>query len=99
MIGTLNAIAVDDLAHMQGRESVRTAILQCSNISVRFSEKNDRLFQNRAVEQLTVGEVIGPGGDIPRVAEIAPADHFLFAVEKLELRGARHRGSSVSEAD
>jgi hypothetical protein len=95
MIGTLNAIAVDDLAHMQGCESVRTAILQRSNISARFSEKNDRLFQNRAVEQLTVGEVIGPGGDIPRVAEIGAADHFLFAVEKLELRGARHRGSSV----
>src|SRR5262249_38969143 len=98
MIGTLNAIAVDDLAHMQGRESVRTAILQRRNISVRFSEKNDRLFQDRAVEQLTVGEVVGPGGDIPRVAEIGAADHFLFAVEKLELRGARHRGSSVSEA-
>src|SRR5262245_52646794 len=95
VVGTLNAIAVDDLAHLQGRESVRTAILQRSNISVRFSEKNDRLFQNRAVEQLTVGEVIGPGGDIPRVAEIGAADHFLFAVEKLELRGARHRGSSV----
>src|SRR5215510_7258568 len=94
MIGTPNAIAVDDLAHMQGRESVRTAILQRSNISVRFSEKNDRLFQNRTVEQLTVGEVIGPGGDIPCVAEIGAADHFLFAVEKLELRGTRHRGSS-----
>src|SRR5262249_35197314 len=92
MIGTLNAIAVDDLAHMQGCESVRTAILQCGDISIRFSEKNDRLFQNRAAEQLAVGEIIGPGGDIPRVAEVAPADHFLFAVEKLELHCARHAG-------
>jgi hypothetical protein len=84
---------------MQGCESVRTAILQCRKMSIRFSEKNDRLFQNRPAEQLTVGEVIGPGGDIPRVAEIGSADHFLFAVEKLELHGARHRGSSMTEAD
>src|SRR5215470_17693603 len=99
MIGTLNAIAADDLAHMQRCESVRTAILQCGDMAVRFSEKDDRLFQNRTAEQLTVGEIIGPGGDIPRVAEVSPADHFLFAVEKLELHCARHRGSSMSEAD
>src|SRR5260221_27549 len=99
MIGTLNAIAADDLAHMQRCESVRTAILQCGDMAVRFSEKDDRLFQNRAAEQLTVGEIIGPGGDVPRVAEVGPTDHFLFAVEKLELHCARHRGSSMSEAD
>src|SRR5215467_9140976 len=99
MIRTLNAIAADDLAHMQRCESVRTAVLQCGDMSVRFSEKDDRLFQNRAAEQLTFGEVIGPGGDVPRVAQIGPADHFLFAVEKLELHGARHRGSSMTEAD
>src|SRR5262249_49617059 len=99
MIGTLNTIAVDDLAHMEGCESVRTAILQCGNISIRFSEKNDRLFQNRAAEQLAVGEIIGPGGDIPRVAEVAAADHLLSAVDELELHCARHRGSSMSEAD
>src|SRR5262249_23560314 len=99
MIRTLNAVAADDLAHMQRCESVRTAILQCGDMAVRFSEKDDRLFQNRAAEQLTVGEIIGPGGDIPRVAEVGPADYFLFAVEKFELHCARHRGPSMSEAD
>src|SRR5258707_1825584 len=68
-------------------------------MAVRFSEKDDRLFQDRAAEQLPVGEIIGPGGDVPRVAEVGPTDHFLFAVEKLELHCARHRGSSMSEAD
>src|SRR6201987_4786428 len=99
VIETLNAFAADDLAHTQRCESGRTAILQCGDMAVRFSEKDDRLFPNRAAEQLTVGEIIGPGGDIPRVAHVGPANHFLFTVEKLELHCARHRGSSMAEAD
>ncbi len=96
VVGALDAIAIDDLSHVQGRESMRAAVLQRGNVSVRFSVENDRLFQNGAAEQLTVGEIIGPGGDIPRVAEIGSADHLLFALAKLEVRCERHRPSSIS---
>src|SRR5258708_34436943 len=96
VVGALDAIAIDDLSHVQGRESMRAAVLQRGNVSVRFSVENDRLFQNGAAEQLTVGEIIGPGGDIPRVAEIGSADHLLFALAKLEVRCERDRPSSIS---
>src|SRR5712691_6036531 len=101
MVRTLHAIAVDDLSHMQGREPMRTAILQRGDISIRFSIQNDRLFQDRAVEQLTIGKIVGPGGDIPRIAEIGSADHFLLALEQVRIESgcARHRVHSIILSD
>src|SRR5262249_8996300 len=60
--------------------------------------EHDRLLEDGAREQLTVGEVVGPGGDVPRVAQIRAAHHFLLAVEKLalELCRARHRVLSIA---
>ena len=97
VIRTLDAIAVDDLAHVQGREAVRAAIMQRRDVAVRFSIEDDRLLHDGAAEQLTVGEIVRPGGDIPCVAQIGSADHLPLAVAKLGIgRGLRrHRGASV----
>src|ERR1700674_294645 len=97
MIRTLDAIAAYDLAHVQGREPVGTAILKGGDVSVRFSIKNNRLFQDGATEQLTVAEIVRPCRYIPRIAQIGPTDHPLLALKKLRIEDCCgcHRALSI----
>jgi hypothetical protein len=68
VIGALNAIAVDDFAHVQGCEPVRAAILQGGNLAVGCSIKDDRLFQDGPTKQLTVCEIVRPRRHVPRIS-------------------------------
>jgi hypothetical protein len=95
MIGALDMIAVDDLAHVEWREPMRATVLERGDLTVRFAVEHDRLLHDGAADQLPLGKIVGPGGDVPGVAQIGAADHLLLAVGELEPCCARHRVLSV----
>src|SRR5215469_8379977 len=93
MIGALDAVAADDLAHVQRREAMRAAILQRSDAAICGAVEDDRLLEDGAREQRALGEIVGPGRDVPGIAQIGAADHLPLALAELAVvrRRARHR--------
>ncbi len=81
MIGALQAvgfaIAADDLAHRQGGEAVRTAVLERDRLAVGLAEEHDGLFQDHAGDNLAGLKLLRPGRAIPGIAHERAADHGL----------------------
>src|SRR5882724_7791157 len=98
MIGTLDAVAVEHLAHAQRGEAVRAAVVQCDDLAIALAIEHHRLVQERAAEHLAVGEFVRPRRDIPGVVEISAADELLLALKKLRIMADLnvHRAFSAS---
>ena len=64
---------------------MRTTILQRADVAVGFPKEHNRLLQDGAPDKLTIGQIIRPRGDIPRVAEIGSAHQLLLALEELRI--------------
>src|SRR5580700_256113 len=77
VIRALDAVAADDLAHAQRRKAMRAAVLDRGHAAIGLAIEHDRLVHDGARHQLPIANAVGPCRHIPRIAQIAPADHLL----------------------